>query len=336
MINYQGKLLIARKVINNGENNTLSTWDGSTWVHNFLGSDTLDAGNPQDYNSLCEYKGNLYVGGNIDRPDGIHEIMMYDGQRWKGVGGQIAFDGFAGVYRLLEFHGDLYVCGEFMEGLGAPGNAIARWDGEEWHRLGDGLMANRPSAMDMIVFNDEIYVTGWFHTVNGIPSPDGLTMGKGFAKWDGEKWCTLGTTGNNDFNRIGRTKTGLYAMGGFTSINGVNLQGNNIAKWIGGSYTDTCTMASGETSVNSVSVADAINPLIFPNPVVDGILQINFRHRAPTNLLCYIFDLTGKKVTSARLSGTENSIDLSNLCPGLYMISIKSADSMYRTKIVIQ
>ena len=45
----------------------------------------------------------------------------------------------------------------------------------------------------MAVFNNELYVVGYFTEAGGIPADN-------IAKWDGTEWCGLGSTFYNGVN----------------------------------------------------------------------------------------------------------------------------------------
>lgn len=83
----------------------------------------------------------------------------------------------------------LYAGGIFYNAGGVPGTYnIAKWDGRQWHALGDGLN-NRIEAI-CIVGND-IYAGGMFTDAGGNTDADYL------ARWDGQNWHAVGTAINN-------------------------------------------------------------------------------------------------------------------------------------------
>lgn len=77
----------------------------------------------------------------------------------------------------------------FKETTGGPGNNVAKWDGQNWSRLGDGIEPN--SGVGTIVFQgDTLNMAGWFGYANNQRSPV-------FARYYNGVWC------NNKDSTIG-------------------------------------------------------------------------------------------------------------------------------------
>jgi hypothetical protein len=86
--------------------------------------------------------GDLYVGGIFSAVDGVpaHNLARWDGTAWHAVGGAGTLNLGCQVHALaLAPNGDLYVGGEFENGLPTRARNLARWDGRAWHALGPGL-----------------------------------------------------------------------------------------------------------------------------------------------------------------------------------------------------
>ncbi len=70
---------------------------------------------------------------------------------------------------------DVYVGGWFMDAGGVPeADHIARWDGAQWLALGNGGVGEPAlnSSVDAMVFTGgNLYVAGWFDTLNTSGSP---------------------------------------------------------------------------------------------------------------------------------------------------------------------
>src|SRR5690606_13194782 len=145
-------------------------WNDTVWT-DLLGLDSVFGGWGGLVTDIEFYKGRGYVGGNWynpSRPD-LMDLMMHDGSSWKPVG-FFGGDGMGGVNRLLTWRDTLYVAGMFLESPIIPGNNIAAWDGQQWHRLQQGVRSNSTGGggiSAMTIYNDELWVGGMFYIVNG-------------------------------------------------------------------------------------------------------------------------------------------------------------------------
>jgi trimeric autotransporter adhesin len=99
--------------------------------------------------------------------------------------------------RALIIHDDgsgpsVFATGNFWDIGGVSAHGIARWNGQQWNALGNGL-GNASATLGgrgMAVFDDgagpALFVGGHFHTSQGGP-------GDGLAKWDGAVWHHIQT-----------------------------------------------------------------------------------------------------------------------------------------------
>lgn len=193
----------------------------------------------------------LYVGGSFGTAGGVtvNRIARWDGENWSGVGGGTTDTG-ASINCLAVFDDGsgsaLYAAGRFTTIGGVAANNVARWDGQTWSPLGDGV---DDEAASLAVYDDgsgsALYVGGTFDNAGGVEAP-------GIAKWDGENWSSLsfGLSGGllgaqallvYDSGVPGREPV-LY-VGGTFSIAGTT-QVNNIAYWDG---ADWFTLGNGVT-----------------------------------------------------------------------------------------
>jgi hypothetical protein len=146
-------------------------WNGSVWsrVGGFADSGThcLGAGNADEVYALAVGPtGDLYVGGIFSAVDGVpaHNLARWDGTAWHAVGGDGTLDLGCQVHALaLAPNGDLYVGGEFENGLPVRAHNLARWDGRAWHALGPGL--NGPVLTLTWASSNRLLVSGSFTTL---------------------------------------------------------------------------------------------------------------------------------------------------------------------------
>jgi trimeric autotransporter adhesin len=63
-------------------------------------------------------------------------------------------------------------------------NRIARWDGEAWHRMGEGVDS---TVTALTVAGNDVFVGGEFSTAGGQVAAERL------ARWDGQAWSAIGS-----------------------------------------------------------------------------------------------------------------------------------------------
>ncbi|HUT88865.1 MAG TPA: hypothetical protein VMY37_05185 [Thermoguttaceae bacterium] len=202
----------------------IAKWNGSEWS-------ALGTGIPGEFvYAMTTWDGvvgnRLYVGGRFPTAGGVtaNGIAAWDGTQWHSMG-----DGITGWNPYVESmvawddgSGEkLYAAGRFdtMDGLYSP--LIARWDGETWEKVGDGLINDMYlfGIESMAVHDDgsgpALYVGGYEFHAPGQP------VGK-VSKWDGQQWTTVGGLGDgvitdlctfDDGNGPGLYRTGRSAPG---------------------------------------------------------------------------------------------------------------------------
>jgi hypothetical protein len=124
----------------------------------------------------------------------------------------------------------LYVAGAFSSAGNIPeASNIARWNGESWSMLGDGIDG---AVYALEIFDDgtgpALYAGGEFETASGIEA-------KSLAKWDGESWSEVGggvfgtvlsmTVSSDPFDPY------LVVGGEFGFVG--NVEADAIARWDG-------------------------------------------------------------------------------------------------------
>ena len=165
----------------------IAKWDGQQWSALAGGITGSTYFIPNEfvltYVSALVFHGNdLYVGGSFNHAGDVRaaNIAKWDGKRWsalrRGLGAQGEwFFGYVynPVHTLFVRGQQLYVGGEFLRYLNAPADYLARWDGDQWSPLGEGVNStvNAISAV-----GDSVFVGGTFSFAGGKPS-------SGFGVW---------------------------------------------------------------------------------------------------------------------------------------------------------
>ncbi len=171
----------------------LGFWNGETWESKAPGFDHA-------VSALHEHNGDLIAGGWFTMAGGVAaaRIARWDGVEWHALAHEVS-GGVPGValtpfVRALEtYNGDLIAGGRFVTIDGIPAASVARWDGERWQALADGLTQGVYSTQVSVMheYNGHLYVAGSFTMAGGQPAA-------GFARWDGHAWHAVdsGATGS--------------------------------------------------------------------------------------------------------------------------------------------
>jgi hypothetical protein len=224
----------------------IAKWDGQGWHPLGSGADRAitrmtvfdDGSGPA-----------LYVGGDFKFIGGVaaYGVGRWDGQQWSALGSGIRRGSAPGEVIGLNVFDDgtgpaLYVGGWFTTAGGVPANNIAKWDGQRWWPLGEGITCSgsQTFVFDLESFDDgtgtALYAAGYFDKAGGLPA-------KCLAKWDGSRWSAVpgepspwpnAYVSNIQVWDDGRGPA-LYAAGYFSNIGGMSA--NNVAGWDGRNWS---------------------------------------------------------------------------------------------------
>jgi hypothetical protein len=200
--------------------------------------------------SMAVFNNELYVAGLFDKAGDVltSNIAKWNGKDWSVVGPAIAKwennswnvagSGINGrVYSLCVYDSCLYAAGKFTYAGVTPANYIAKWNGSNWSALGSGLSltsTSEPYARAFAVYNNELYITGFFNDADGIAVNN-------ITKWNGKNFMPVGTgieyspTGES-FGRTMIVYNGELYIGGVFNNAGSNFT-TNIAKWNGKAWS---------------------------------------------------------------------------------------------------
>lgn len=188
--------------------------------------------------AVFDFQGYTYVSGSFPAPDGsgIRFFMRHNGSTWEDIPG---WNNARVVKEILIQDDLLYVAGTFLESEGAPGNAIAVFDGTTWNNMDGGLTLapapNSVAALTMQWYHGKLYVGGQFDHAGGVPLGTG-----GIAVWDGETWSSMpgqfytSPTQPNGARIADITvwRDSLYICGSFQTVDGLPVR--QVAQYIGG------------------------------------------------------------------------------------------------------
>ncbi len=159
-------------------------------------------------------------------------------EKWAPGSGPNGVNGFIKAIA-VDGNGNVYVGGDFNLVGNLPVRGIAKWDGVNWHPLGDGL-DGRVEALTWDGIHGWLYAGGYFKNICRTADCSAQTPTKGIARWDpggAGNWHPLGYGVNGIVNALALDETGnLYAGGNFTTIcSNADCSGgptvNRIAKW---------------------------------------------------------------------------------------------------------
>lgn len=125
---------------------------------------------------------------------------------------------------------------------------IYKWDGTVWQSL--GIVVDQ-GILCMTVYNNELYVGGWFESFNGLPV-------NRIVRYDGNTWQSLGTGILVTNNVVGGVEKmieyngSLIVLGAF--IQAGNISVNQIASWNGTVWDSLGSGITGLASIPSMCI----------------------------------------------------------------------------------
>ena len=381
IISYQGDI-IASLVRSSTYNATpqivgIGRWDGQGWqpMHGGIATGyqpALQYYSPATAYDFCIAEDTLYVAGYITIVDSLpaRGLASWDGEKWHIFDVPQPEPGLAVLANsVAKYKGNIYLGGNFIVPVdGEQTNDLIRFDGTTWHKVGDGLVDGWANLHDLEVFQDKLYVAGYFAKADGNP-------GNSIMSWDGEKWNDLGGGVCTSFGAIDDLfvhEDKLYVAGYFDCIGGI--EAHNVASWdgqkwcsignsrfnraihavavwrdtvyVGGSFFEIDGEPapyfakyigdhSNDTCSAPVSAApepDKNGFKLSPNPSSD-LLEI----QAPAPIeSVWIYDAMGRAVLQPGGFGLRASVSVGDLPAGLYFVSVRAGGRSWSGKFVRQ
>ncbi len=171
--------------------NNIASWDGSAWkgLTEGLIAPVGNFSNMDPVNALCFWNGDLVAAGTFELAGGApaSHVAKWDGHEWSPLGLGVSSRNSAGISvgaypsaLTTDLAGNLYIAGDFNQAGTNVAQMIARWDGIDWHQLGDGL----PRGIDNYLTS--VYCDGTNVYAGGIVGGT-----KGLLRWDGTSWSAV-------------------------------------------------------------------------------------------------------------------------------------------------
>ncbi len=169
-------------------------------------------------------------------------LYKFDGTNFNKMGEgtylTTAVTGFSqtnNLYNIIEYNGNIVVCGEFDRVGSNPISGIMQWNGTQWDSLASGLSENIDGTApvmyphDLCLYGTDLIACGNFKLAGG-------QIANGVARWDGTQWYSLGNGFNSTVYAVCEFGGELYAGGDFTMSGATELK--YIAKWNGTNWID--------------------------------------------------------------------------------------------------
>lgn len=180
--------------------------------------------------ALASHDSLLIAGGYFLHAGGVAAscVAAWDGAAWHPLGSGLRRDDCPGprcdawVAACTTFEGALIAGGRFTEAGGVRAANVARWDGNAWSALGEGLDGTVLALAvegGRLVAGGEFAGSGTDSTVHRV------------AAWDGTRWQALGGGANAIVRALLHTADGLLVGGDFTVVGTDSLA--FVARWTG-------------------------------------------------------------------------------------------------------
>ncbi len=346
-INISGNLVVTGNITLNADFNILPggsvTVNGSMFVasSNYLNIGTNVAGPPY---------ADLIIKTNLVQQNSGDVTVNRNGR--VAVFGNVTDSGNGGTFLKVNNGGQMYVNGNI--GYSGGGSDIVNNNTVSPYGLyvngttsntggGATTTSNKGNKTTMQTTNPTFY--SWVAAIPGSPLPVTLVffqVKRVSASGVELAWATASEK-NFDYFVVESSEDGVQ----FTSVGRVNGHGNSEVRndysfvvanpKIGRSYYRLKSVDfDGYTEIFHVVTANyeaAKSVAIFPNPVVDSNLNVNFNYDVEGAIVS-ITDMSGMEVARYTINGSENLLTLS-LDPGTYVVKVSSTDANTVMRIVV-
>ena len=191
----------------------IAKWDGQSWdslgsgIREFLFYDGI-----QNVEDVIRFQNDIYICGAFYKCGGkdIFGIARWNGTQWDSVGTRMRFfnEGnfsYPSVKDMEVINNELYVVGNFTSIGNVITIGVAKWDGQNWTDLSQGIVNPYPSNSysSLMFYKNELYLAG----IGSV----------GLLKRVGNTWVKVGPGVKGDawVNRLEVYQNNLYVAGYF-------------------------------------------------------------------------------------------------------------------------
>jgi hypothetical protein len=354
---YQGKLYVggAFSSLGDAEAKCIGTWDGSTWSD--INPLPFNQGSTYAVMSMETINGDLYVGGHFDSITNLpcKSLAKWDGLNWTCLNfPTMLFTPY--IQSICYYKNKIYVGGNFRSTIALPDTAqhILSYDGTSWRSVGGGIKGQISVVDHMVVFQDELYVSGYFENEEGnagtciqkwndttwsdvgggvnaqvfkmivhhnkLYAMGAFTTAGGIpaeyiAVWDGTNWCELGSDFDGNPGSACTFQDSLFIGGGFTMIDGITV--NYVSQLL----DETTGNCGNTTAIPDKEIETLIS--IYPNPVSSSF-TIEF-NSADQDAMLEIRNTLGQLISKETIrTPCKHEVNVGTLPQGVYVLSIKT------------
>jgi hypothetical protein len=147
----------------------ISKWNGSNWVRLSQGWGLDNA-----VAAMTVFENKLVICGSFDVPFQSSitgsGVITWDGSNWDSIG--VGFN--HSVVAVKVINDTLYAGGDFTGVASNPSNYISRWDGNAWQSMPYPSGGSQPKITDIAFFLGELYVCGFFTSPPDIGRFNGI------------------------------------------------------------------------------------------------------------------------------------------------------------------
>jgi hypothetical protein len=331
----------------------IARWNGTQW-------DSLSQAPNASVTQMVVCNGKLYVFGNFNKIGTVNcnKMAVWDGVSWTPIWMPYSVAGFVDA---VVYKGEVYVGGNILGAGSDPNNYdLIKYDGTNWVPVGGGIKGGVSFVNGLRIFNNELYVGGYFAKSAGnagdnLMKWDGLQFKEVVAGLDAQVWnitevpdglivtgsfeepytnilkiSNQGVCGYKDtvIGVLGSLydNSKLYFYGGFLAVNRDSTLGH-VCYVNYTTQTDSCQdFISGfkeQTNYNNIK--------IYPNPASSQLNIIDEQN----DLQGSIIEITNSLGQNIRQLPFSNAIDVSTLPVGCYFMTITtSRKSVLRSKFI--
>lgn len=262
----------------------VAAWNGTEWINpGGTSGGTFD--------KLITYNDTLLGGGPFisgnDQGEQASGILYWDEDTtWHEFHGGV--NGNVFTMTVDEVENDLYVGGFFNSvGEGVQAHSVARWDGEEWSAIEEGVTFD-DNILSMAMYRNQLYIGGIF---------DSITRGeetievRSVLYFDGAQWQTMDGGMEGGVRDMMVYEDELYMVGSIFSVGQDDIPVNNIVKWY--VHPDSVVWGVDESSMLDTHTRYFT---LYPNPN-DGAFKVEFQNsQGSLDGSLLITDLNGRQI----------------------------------------